>query len=155
VNLDKINGWLTLIANLGVIAGLVFVGLELRQNTMAMDREIRTSFADNIHGSIAESEYLVPIVTKIMAAEGSDDFLKELREQYGLNAEEAQRWWRYWMQTWLRNQADWIYEGGTDCAGNVYLLRYKDQRTLFNHLKQRLDPRFVSCVEAGDAEDDA
>ncbi len=29
----KINSWVTLIANLGVVAGLVFVGLEVQQNT--------------------------------------------------------------------------------------------------------------------------
>jgi hypothetical protein len=31
--LDKTNQWLTFIANLGVIAGLVFLGYEIRQNT--------------------------------------------------------------------------------------------------------------------------
>ena len=31
--MDKTNHWLTLVANLGVIAGLIFLGFELRQNT--------------------------------------------------------------------------------------------------------------------------
>lgn len=31
--MDKTNQWLTLVANLGVIAGLVFLGYEIRQNT--------------------------------------------------------------------------------------------------------------------------
>lgn len=31
--MDRTNQWLTLVANLGVIAGLVFLGYEIRQNT--------------------------------------------------------------------------------------------------------------------------
>ncbi len=33
MNIDSINRWLTLAANLGVIAGIVFLGIELNQNT--------------------------------------------------------------------------------------------------------------------------
>ena len=33
MKLIKINHWLTLAANLGVIAGLVFLAIEIRQNT--------------------------------------------------------------------------------------------------------------------------
>lgn len=31
--MDKTNQWLTLVANLGVIAGLIFLAIEIRQNT--------------------------------------------------------------------------------------------------------------------------
>jgi len=33
MNLDKVNKWLTLVANIGVIAGIVFLAVEIRQNT--------------------------------------------------------------------------------------------------------------------------
>ena len=33
MNLDKLNKWLTLAANLGVIAGIIFLGIEISQNT--------------------------------------------------------------------------------------------------------------------------
>jgi len=36
MNLDRINQWLTLLANFGVIGGLVFLGLEIQQNTVAV-----------------------------------------------------------------------------------------------------------------------
>jgi hypothetical protein len=36
MNLDSINRWLTLGANLGVLAGIVFLGLEIRQNSEAL-----------------------------------------------------------------------------------------------------------------------
>ena len=36
VNLEKLNHWLMLAANIGVIAGIVFLGFEIRQNSEAM-----------------------------------------------------------------------------------------------------------------------
>ena len=35
MNTDRLNRWLTLFANLGVVAGLVFLAVELNQNTKA------------------------------------------------------------------------------------------------------------------------
>ena len=149
MSLDKLNVWLSLIANLGVIAGLVFVGLEIRQNTTAMEREIRTSYADNVHGQIAESDYLAPIVTKIMEKDGSDGVGQKIMAEYDLSPEEAQRWWRHLLQNWLRDQADWIYEGGVDCSKNIFKMKSKDQEILFKSLKYLFEPEFVKCVESG------
>jgi len=36
MSIDRINQWLTLLANFGVIGGLVFLGLEIQQNTTAV-----------------------------------------------------------------------------------------------------------------------
>ena len=45
--MDRENQWLTLIANLGVIAGLVFLGFEIRQNTnIAMADAYRENVQD-------------------------------------------------------------------------------------------------------------
>jgi len=35
LNFERVNHWLTLIANFGVLAGIVFLALEIRQNTAA------------------------------------------------------------------------------------------------------------------------
>jgi len=49
-SVDKMNQWLTLVANLGVIAGLVFLGYEVRQNT---NIAMASAYRDNIQ-DIAE-----------------------------------------------------------------------------------------------------
>jgi hypothetical protein len=41
MNLDKLNKWLMLAANLGVLAGIVFLALEIRQNSDALVSESR------------------------------------------------------------------------------------------------------------------
>lgn len=36
MNLGKLNDWLTLLANIGVIAGIIFLAFEIRQNTTSL-----------------------------------------------------------------------------------------------------------------------
>ncbi|MEQ9007390.1 MAG: hypothetical protein RLP12_05865 [Ekhidna sp.] len=45
---DKLNQLLTLIANLGVIAGILFLAIEVRQNTAMMQAQTRDSIADKL-----------------------------------------------------------------------------------------------------------
>jgi ABC-type thiamin/hydroxymethylpyrimidine transport system permease subunit len=40
MNMDNINKWLTLAANIGVVFGLVFLGFEVRQNAEATRLEM-------------------------------------------------------------------------------------------------------------------
>jgi hypothetical protein len=37
MKLSAINDWLTLAANIGVLAGIIFLAMEIQQNTTAMD----------------------------------------------------------------------------------------------------------------------
>jgi hypothetical protein len=55
VNLDKANKWLSVIANLGVVVGIVFLAYELRQNTLSTDLEV----ASNFQSSFTEIEMLI------------------------------------------------------------------------------------------------
>jgi len=61
VNVDSTNRWLTLIANIGVIVGLIFLALEIRQNTevarSAVDLEI-TMMGTDFHMRVAENPAL-------------------------------------------------------------------------------------------------
>lgn len=46
MNFDKFNQWLTLLANLGVLLGIVFLALEMRQNTEMMKAQTRDSITE-------------------------------------------------------------------------------------------------------------
>ena len=58
---DRTNKWLTLTANVGVIVGLIFLALEIRQNTevarSAVDLEI-TALGTDFHMRVAENPAL-------------------------------------------------------------------------------------------------
>lgn len=49
MNRERINWWLTLLANLGVLGGLVFVGLEIRQNTSQLRADASRSITEMVN----------------------------------------------------------------------------------------------------------
>ena len=55
MNLDSTNRWLTLAANVGVLAGIIFLAYEIQQNTAAT----RLEAAGNFQSSFAEIELLI------------------------------------------------------------------------------------------------
>jgi hypothetical protein len=46
---ERANSWLTLLANLGVLGGLVFVGLEIRQNTSQLRADASYSITESVN----------------------------------------------------------------------------------------------------------
>lgn len=44
---DRLSRWLTLGANIGVLAGIIFLGFEFRQNTVATELEAASNFQSN------------------------------------------------------------------------------------------------------------
>jgi len=48
MELQKLNHWLTLLANLGVIAGIIFLAVELRQNNEMMRAQTRSQLANEV-----------------------------------------------------------------------------------------------------------
>ena len=45
---EKLNSWLTLAANVGVIAGIVFLAIEIRQNSDSIRAQTRAQLADGV-----------------------------------------------------------------------------------------------------------
>ena len=62
MNPSKLNEWLTLIANVGVLLGIVFLALEMRQNTNMMQAQIRQGITENT------LDYLLGIGTNFEAS---------------------------------------------------------------------------------------
>jgi len=53
---DNLNKWLTLTANLAVVAGIIFLAFELKQNNELLEAEIRT-----IRHNVRAADYLLPL----------------------------------------------------------------------------------------------
>jgi hypothetical protein len=70
--MEKLNNWLTLIANVGVIAGILFLGLEINQNTVTLrlNAVMDVSKASTeLSLSVAHSEFIPAILNKVGAGE--------------------------------------------------------------------------------------
>jgi hypothetical protein len=92
MKLTNINEWLGLTANVGVIAGIAFLAMEISQNTTAIKAEIyqtRAYEVANANDMRAESNFIVPIRDKLRDESGNLD-LSLLSE---LSPIEKQRLW--------------------------------------------------------------
>ncbi len=65
MNRKNLNWWLSVIANLGVIGGLVFVGYEVRQNTVQLRAESSQSITEAVN-SINAGVYSDPELAAIL-----------------------------------------------------------------------------------------
>jgi len=83
---NKVKGWLTLGANLGVLIGIVLILIELDQNADLMRAQITQSRADNLvsrYDSLVHSDYWPKISAKRRAAANTNEWLESLSpEEY-------------------------------------------------------------------------
>ena len=49
MNMDRLNRWLSLGANLGVIAGIIFLGVEIQQNNQILRNQARYNMMLNVN----------------------------------------------------------------------------------------------------------
>ena len=88
MNLDSMNRWLTLAANVGVLAGIIFLAYELQQNTVAT----RVEAASNFNSSFSEIELFIA---------GNPEFAELLtkgREGTEINGSDQLRLWVFYNQ---------------------------------------------------------
>jgi len=68
MKLDKVNEWLTLTANLGVLVGILFLAVEIRQNTEMLETQINQSRAAQAMTeaqSIYNSDHLPALLVRV------------------------------------------------------------------------------------------
>lgn len=70
MNIDNLNKWFMFVTNLGVLLGIVFLGIEIQQNSDLMKIQISQARADSIFAaqeSLYNSEYAIPSLMKTFA----------------------------------------------------------------------------------------
>lgn len=65
MKLKKINSWITLIANLGIVGGLVFLGYETQQNTVQLRAEASYSINEAL-STLNSAIYNDPVLADIV-----------------------------------------------------------------------------------------
>ncbi len=100
MNSEKLNSWLSLGANLGVVIGLVLLIVEIGQNTEMMQAQINQMRADsamNYQYAYFNSEYLPAIRQKIRSEdELSDEEVGRYRSYFrAFNRNQDNNLWQY------------------------------------------------------------
>lgn len=74
MKVTKVNEWLSLTANIGVLIGIVFLAFELSQNNRLMESEARLNQGDRVQQSW-EEVYLNPHLADLLAKYSSGEAL--------------------------------------------------------------------------------
>ena len=75
MNLDSLNKWLMLAANVGVIAGIIFLAIEVQQNTRMMSAQTRDAMTERLTNwqlAISTDQYASSIYFKGNAGQELD-----------------------------------------------------------------------------------
>ena len=154
MNKDSLSAWLTLTANVGVLIGIVFLAIEIQQNTQALNRDIELTELDYNLGRFVESDHLPDIVGKIGESSARRDSTlrleRQIMEEFGLSRAEASRWWRWVLSQWLRNEVDWKYAGESRerCRVGTIIRGQNGNDLLWELLAgNNFSPNYIDCVE--------
>lgn len=146
MNLDRLNRWMTLAANIGVLAGILFLSFELRQNTMASQMKAASDFQDSfseIEFFIAQSpEFAALLVKGRNGEEVSDTGQLRLTTFYG----NVLRTWQNTHLQFLAGALDKDLWNGSQARLTVVI---NDDRGLFDHWqtnKSQFTPAFNDMV---------
>ncbi len=78
---DMANRWLTLVANLGVLVGIVLILIELNQNADLMKAQMTQSRADQLvvkYDTVVHSDYWPEILAKRIAVNSDEEWIELL-----------------------------------------------------------------------------
>lgn len=109
---DRVNRWLTLGANFGVVIGIALLILEINQNTEMMRAQMTQARAENLldrYRDEIHSDYWAEILAKRRQAISIDEWVGSLTPA------EYERVWTYQLFQWHRLQAQYSqYRSGVD-----------------------------------------
>lgn len=139
---DEINKWFTLTANIGVIAGIVFLGYELRQNNENLEAQARYTIKENraaMNSQIAHDPAFATILVK--ARTGSDLSPSEQTQLDSFFRSNLANWeWDY--GEYLRGRLDInlnLYKGFVDAFPQI--------ENLWNSTKSSYREEFQTFVD--------
>ena len=148
MNLDSTNRWLTLAANIGVMAGIIFLAFELQQNTVAIQLQAASNFQSS-HSDMERSIYGNPEFAELLrkgreGEEVSDTDQLRLAVFYS----GAFRQWQFHHFLHLSNAlSDEVWQANKAMMAKVV----REDRGLLNHWRtntQELSPTFNEMFES-------
>lgn len=87
MSIDNLNKWLTLVANIGVVAGIIFLAIELRQNSKSTELQAAQSYMSISHEldfRIVDDPSLIALFLKSPEDRTAEDSFRMERWSFGV-----------------------------------------------------------------------
>ncbi len=143
---DKVNRWLTLSANIGVLIGIILILAELNQNADLMRAQMTQARGDNVMQTYREmmlSDHWVEIRAKGRAAPSTDAWIKSLSP-----VEYERVWYRQLMDyhdlrtQFYQYQSGYLDEQIWRSSSREQARRFMQSQTYFTFSEGVDDPQF-------------
>ena len=148
MNLETANRWFAVVANIGVIVGIIFLAYELRQNTIATDLEV----ASNFQNSFTEIEMLIagdPEFSALLIKGRTDAELSE-HEKFRLTVFYGNVL-RHWQNVYYQYYSDALDEDIWLGQREYFTLVLSQDKGLVNHWtvsQSHFSPRFNAVMQS-------
>jgi len=103
--------WIEIIANLAVVASVLFLAVEIKKNTKAIEAQSISDRSSSINQPYVNSPLIPSILEKIKKMDGPEPSEYALMERYGLTYEEAGIWGRYLATILSGLEAEYLRDG--------------------------------------------
>ena len=161
--MDRINQWLTLLANLGVLLGIGILAIEIRQNTEMMKAQIRDSMSEKqmlTSEWMGTNEYAVDVYMR-----GTSGLLEPGTNEYASFAFLLAGMWREWENSLYQYESGlyepsefeprigrWRYNMRPEAVRELWKLT---KGTYAPSFREKLDEIVMSIEEEEASSDDA
>ena len=92
--------WAEILASIAVVASLVFLAMQVRDNTRALESQAISDRAATLNGPFTNGSAVPEIFAKIKAVDGPEPLEQAYVDRYGMTYEEAGIWKRYMGTVW-------------------------------------------------------
>lgn len=114
MNTQKWAAWTEIVSSIAVVVTLVFLIYEVRQNTVAVERQTFLDRQSRLVGPYLNSKEFRSIYAKIKNLDGREPRVAALADRYDLTDEEAVYWIRHLDENWVGLWADFQQYGPND-----------------------------------------
>lgn len=149
----KLKDWAStaeIVASFAVVISLAFIILEIRGNTLAIERQASIERYERIVDPYINTTAISSIYAKIKAVDGLEPVVAAYVERYDLGVDEAVRLEMLSYRIWLGHEVDFINDGPSARLGGAirFGLAFPDTQIFWQILKESFDPEFGAYVKS-------
>lgn len=111
MKLEQWANWAEIGASIAVVASLLLLVQQMRQNTLMLERQVALDRATAFNAPYLENAPLPEILTRIKAVDGVESVEEAFVERYDLPYEQAVQWVRHLALVWTVLESDFNANG--------------------------------------------
>jgi hypothetical protein len=119
MKLERWAHWAEIGASVAVVASLLLLVQQVRQNTVMLERQIALDRATAFNAPFLDDSPLADILGRIKVVDGPEPVEEALMTRYDLEYAEAVRWVRHLALVWTALEADFVANGRSDPLDGV------------------------------------